>query len=280
MKEVDVLCCGLLVADLAFSLERLPSGDEKVFADGFEMRTGGPAANAALTVRLLGGNSELIAVTDTSATGSALIQSLNEDGFDTAAIIRHEKGLNTAAVLSESSGSRQVISCKSAYIPESLPDLISEIRPAVLLFDGHLPHLSLKLMEKFPNAQTVLDAGSVHEGTELLADKVDWLITSAKYARNKSGTEDLKEALAILAELNPHTVITNGEEGCLFSIPGEFGMIPAVKVKAVDTNGAGDVFHGAFAYGLAKEMSYVNNLADSTRIASQSCMVKGIRRNY
>jgi sulfofructose kinase len=276
VKEIDVLCCGLLTADFAFSLQKLPEKDEKVFADSFEIRTGGPAANAALTVKLLGGKAELIAVTDNSIAATGLLNQLEQGDFDTSLIFRLKGGLNAAAILSEKTGARQVISCKAQSKPEELPSAVSQYYPKVLLFDGHLPVLSLKLMHQFPDAITVLDAGSVHEGTELLAAEVDWLITSAKYARTKSELKNLNDALNVLTLLNQKAVITDGGNGCIWSIDGELGKTPATEVKALDSNGAGDVFHGAFAFGIVKGLSPKDNLQYASQIAAKSCTVKGI----
>ena len=264
-------------ADLCFSLNKFPEGDEKISGKSFELRTGGPAANAALTVKLLGGKSELIALTDTSALGNTLIDQLAENNFDTSLIIRESGGLTTAAVLAEHSGSRQVISCKSTLRPCTLPTSVDEFNPSVILFDGHLPQLSQKLIGKFPKAITILDAGSLHEGTELLADKVCWLIASAKYARAKSGEQDLNKAIEKLSSLNSRVIITDGANGSYWQTFDSSGHTPAPKIKAIDSNGAGDVFHGAFAYGLSQELSFEENIVQATEAAALSCSQPGIK---
>lgn len=277
--KIDVLCCGMLVADFSFSLARRPDPDEKVKSESFFLTTGGPAANAALAVRLLGGTSELVATTGTDVLGKGLVSSLVEDGFSEATIIHNEKGLNAAAILTIADGSRNVISQKASYEPKELPQAVDNFEPAVLLFDGHLPELSLQLMKKFPNAKTVLDAGSFHAGTKALFDKVDWLIASKNFAMSFSENESVREAIKELNSMSKNVIITDGGSGLLYIDKNLVKHLTAYNVETVDSNGAGDVFHGAFSYGLAKGFSFADNLRFSSAAAALSCTGKGIRKN-
>ena len=277
--KIDVLCCGMLVADFSFSLNRRPEADEKLVSESFLLTSGGPAANAALTVRLLGGKSEIIATTGKDALGKSLIDDLKKDGFSTKTIIQNEKGLNAAAILSIADGSRNVISQKASFIPTELPKNIEELEPSVLLFDGHLPELSLKLMKLFPNAITVLDAGSVHKGSLALYTKVDWLIGSKKFALSFSEKPSLREALREINSMTKNTVITDGGSGLLYMKNNKVLHLTAYKVDAIDSNGAGDVFHGAFSYGLSKGFKFEDNLKFASATAAFSCKAKGIRGN-
>ncbi|MCM8526241.1 MAG: PfkB family carbohydrate kinase [Lentisphaeraceae bacterium] len=277
--KIDVLCCGMLVADFSFSLARRPEPDEKVRSDSFFLTSGGPAANAALTVRLLGGSSELVATTGTDILGKGLIDSLVEDGFSKDTIIPNEKGLNAAAILTISDGSRNVISQKASFEPTVLPDAVDQLEPSVLLFDGHLPELSLQLMKKFPQARTVLDAGSFHSGTKALFDKVDWLIGSKNFAMSFSENESVREAIRELNSISKNVIITDGGSGLLYIEKNLVRHLAAYKVETVDSNGAGDVFHGAFSYGLAKGFSFMDNLKFASATAALSCTGRGIRKN-
>lgn len=276
---IDVLCCGMLVADFSFSLSRRPDPDEKVRSESFFLTTGGPAANAALTIRLLGGTSELVATTGTDALGKSLVSNLVEDGFSKSTIILHEKGLNAAAVMTIADGSRNVISQKADFEPSKLPKSIDQLDPKVLLFDGHLPELSLQLMKKFPEAITVLDAGSLHAGTKALYDKVDWLIGSKNFALSFSGNESVREAIKELDSMSKNVIITDGGSGLLYISGNLVKHLTAYKVETIDSNGAGDVFHGAFCYGLSKNFCLTDNLKFSSATAALSCTGKGLRKN-
>lgn len=277
--NLDVLCCGMLVADFSFSLPRRPDPDEKVRSESFFLTTGGPAANAALTIRLLGGASELIATCGTDVLGKSLVSNLIEDGFSDSTIIPHEKGLNAAAILTIADGSRNVISQKATFEPKELPLAVMNYEPKVLLFDGHLPELSLKLMQQFPQAVSVLDAGSLHAGTKALYDKVDWLIGSKNFALSFSDNESVREAIKELDSMVKNVIITDGGSGLLYIENKLVKHLPAFKVETVDSNGAGDVFHGAFSYGLAQGFDFMDNLKYASATAALSCTGKGIRKN-
>ncbi len=112
-------------------------------------------------------------------------------------------------------------------------------------------------MALFPQARTILDAGSRRRGTELLAPRVEFLVPSERFARSMTGESDLdsedggRRCLAALSRLNGReVVVTLGERGVLYLEKGEVRRLPAFPVRAVDTTGAGDIFHGAFAYGV------------------------------
>jgi sulfofructose kinase len=99
--------------------------------------------------------------------------------------------------------------------------------------------------------QTVLDAGSRHLGTEQLADQVDYLIASAKFARQMTGAQDRQREYTHCVKNAPHVVVTDGAQGAVLGAAGEAaGHLPAFDVPAVDSTGAGDTFHGAFAWAL------------------------------
>ncbi|MCM8533697.1 MAG: PfkB family carbohydrate kinase [Lentisphaeraceae bacterium] len=273
MSVSKIICCGLLVADLKFGIERFPNRDEKIFAQDFSFLPGGPATNAALTISLLGEEAELLASTGTCAVSNALIQMLKNVGLKTDFIAQVESGLTTAAIFTEINGERRVVSYKNVEEVKRTDEVSA---PKIILVDGHQKDASLKLLARFPQAISILDAGSVHEGTEALFEKVDWLVCSKKFAISKANTADLNQALAILKKHNSKVVITNGEHGCLYSIDGTLGQIKGISVNSIDSNGAGDVFHGAFAYALATKQDYINALYFANKVAAQSCEHKGI----
>jgi sugar/nucleoside kinase (ribokinase family) len=167
--------------------------------------------------------------------------------------------------------------------PEALA-VLAELKPEVLLFDGHQPEASLQAMALFPRARTILDAGSRRRGTDLLAPRVEFLVPSERFARAVSGVEDLASAdgarrcLEALRRLNGRqVVVTLGERGLLYLEHGEPRRLPAFPVAAVDTTGAGDVFHGAFAYAVLKGWDLSRTVAFASRTAALSVTRPGAR---
>lgn len=130
--------------------------------------------------------------------------------------------------------------------------------PKVILFDGHEPHLSVPLVQvaKAKGIKTVLDAGSVHEGTKALIHQVDYPVCSENFAHQFTGESDGRCAADRLSTYAPSVVVTLGEQGLVWRNPQSRGAMSAFDVEAVDTTGAGDAFHGAFAACLAANLTW------------------------
>lgn len=246
----DVLCVGHASYDLVFTVPRHPLPDEKIFADGFIACGGGPAANAAVAVARLGYRAAFAGYLGDDPYGDLHAAELRREGVATGLVVRGAAPTPVSAVLVKPDGSRALVNYKgeTGPLPATAIDF-SGIVPKVLLLDGHERNISLPLTGR--GVPTVLDAGSVHAGTEALMWLVDYLVCSEKFAREWLGADDPERALARLAERSPAVVLTLGERGLLWKRGSESGRLPAYPVAAVDTTGAGDTFHGAFAAALA-----------------------------
>ena len=252
----DVLCVGHASYDLVFSVPHHPAEDEKMFADSLLSCGGGPAANAAVTVARLGFKSAF------------------------AGYLGLDVHLPTplSAVLVKPDGRRALLNYKGdtkALPPQAID--FSDISTNIVLFDGHEPHVSLDLLNELEGSdtKTVLDAGSVHEGTLALLDKVDYLVASEKFAIQYAGDE--QTALSRLSALSPTVVITLGERGLIWQHGQETGQLPCPPVVAVDTTGAGDAFHGAFAAALASDMDWNETLRYASAAGALCCTHMGAR---
>ena len=153
----------------------------------------------------------------------------------------------------------------------------SAIHPAVILFDGHEPELSLSLMNDAhaKGIKTVLDAGSLNKGTSRLFDKVDYLVCSERFAYELTGASSPDRAMETLFSYSPSVVITLGKNGLIWKNAGGKGRIPAFSVDVKDSTGAGDVFHGAFAGCLAMGKEWLESLTYSSAAAALCCTKLG-----
>jgi sulfofructose kinase len=149
----------------------------------------------------------------------------------------------------------------------------------VLLCDGHQPELSLHAVRlaRHRCIPTLLDAGSVNEGTRELAGKVDYLVAAEKFAREFTGQTDARNALAKLAKVAANVVVTLGGEGLIWQRGIDAGRLPACEIRAVDTTGAGDAFHGALAAALAVGMPWKEGLRYARAAGALSCGRYGAR---
>ena len=276
--NIDVLCVGHASYDLSFTVAHHPTEDEKISAEGFVGCGGGPAANAAVTVSKLGLKSSFAGYLGQDIYGEKHYQELLEYGVHTDLVIRDTSPTPLSIVLVKPDGKRALINYKgeTRALPSGTIDFSSVI-PKVVLFDGHEPHLSKFLLERTQNEgiPTLLDAGSVHEGTLALMEQVDYLVCSEKFARQLAGDEET--ALARLAEVSPAVVITLGERGLIWRRGQERGILSAFPINAIDTTGAGDAFHGAFAAALSSDMNWPDVLRYASAAGSLSCTKIGAR---
>ena len=277
--DVDVLCVGHACYDLVFSVEKHPDSDEKVFANNLIGSGGGPAANAAITVSKLEFKSAFAGYLGQDIYGNLHHQELTDHNVNTHFVIRDSAPTPLSTILVKPDGKRALINYKGSTqpLPANAIDF-SELKAKAILFDGHEPHLSLELVElaKKLGIPTVLDAGSMHEGTSELWDKVDYLVASEKFALQFA--DDVNTALSQLAETSPAVVITLGEKGLIWQRGKQTGSLAALPIKAIDTTGAGDAFHGAFAAAVAAKMDWFDILPYSSAAGAFCCTKIGARQ--
>lgn len=276
---IDVACVGHAAYDLIFSVANHPAADEKIVAQAFSCGGGGPAANAAVQITKLGYSAAFIGFLSDDLYGAQHLQELEDYGVVTDWIVRGPSPSPLSSIIVKPTGERALINYKGdtkALAADALD--VTSLKPGVILFDGHEPHISLALvaMATKLSIPTVLDAGSVHAGTLALQDKVDYLVCSEKFARQTAG--EIKTALNELASKAPVVVITLGEHGLIWQRGAEQGQLPAYPVTALDTTGAGDAFHGAFAAGLCAQLPWPDLLRYASAAGALCCTKTGARQ--
>ena len=277
---IDVLCVGYACVDINFNAPHHPASDEKVRARSMHSCGGGPASNAAVAISRLGGQAAFAGYLGRDAFGDGHLMELLEAGVQTTGVDRGDAATPVAAITIKPDGERSIVDYRAptALAPENMISLSTQ--PArVLLVDGHQPLLSIKLVEeaRLLGIPSVLDAGSVHDGTMSLYNKVDYLISSEKFAHQFSGEEDPRKALASFDGTAPFTAVTWGSDGVYWQDDEGQHHMPAFDIEAVDTTGAGDAFHGAFALGLAQVMELRTNLRRACATAALTCLKVGAR---
>ncbi len=277
--KVDVLCIGHACYDLTFSIKSHPQSDEKIFADNLLECGGGPAANAAIAVSRLGLTAAFSGYLGQDLYGEMHYQEFSNENIDTHLLTRGSSPTPLSTVLVKPDGKRALINYKGSTTPLRTKAVdFSSIKPKVVLFDGHEPSISLDMLEQAQHYKipTVLDAGSMHTGTEKLWNKVDYLVASEKFALQFAN--DVQSALTTLAKESPAVVITLGDKGLIWKTNDQIGSLAAFPTKALDTTGAGDAFHGAFAAGLAADMAWSELLLYSSAAGSLCCTKTGARQ--
>ncbi|MDD1617285.1 MAG: carbohydrate kinase, partial [Methylococcaceae bacterium NSP1-2] len=264
--------------DLVFSVAQHPAENEKTVADSFIACGGGPAANAAVMVAKLGLTAAFAGYLGRDVYGELHNQELLAHSVNTQCVLRGNSPTPLSTVIVKPDGNRALINYKGDTKPLTADAIdFSALNPKVILFDGHEPFISVPLAEhaRKTGIATVLDAGSVHEGTLALMGLVDYLVCSEKFALQLKGDE--QTALAYLATFAPFVVITLGERGLIWQHGEKSSALPAIAINAIDTTGAGDAFHGAFAAGIAAGLDWLTVLRYASVAGSLCCTKMGAR---
>ncbi len=273
-----VFCLGIATLDYVYSVETLPTRGEKYRSRDLAVVGGGCAGNASVAIARLGGRSWLATRLADDLTGDGIVADLQAEGVDASGSLR-APGLRSpvSAILVDAAGERMVVSYSDPTMPEDtgwLPSHLPGGANAVLADtrwgEGALAALRLARKAGVPG---VLDADRKPPHPDLVAT-ASHVAFSQQALREVSGEDDPRAGLAKVAEgASNWLAVTLGKEGVLFVDNGTVAQIPAFAVETVDTLGAGDVWHGAFALALAEEQSE----RAAIRFASAAAAIKCTR---
>ena len=279
--NAEVLCVGHAAYDLAMFVDQFPNENTKAETGEWMESGGGPAANAAWLLSKWGTRCAFAGLVGDDHYGRCIRAELEAVGTDVSLLqsLPHHSTPLSVILVNKQNGSRTIVNRKVRGRALQLEAAAFDgMSPRVLLFDGHELDASLAAMRAFPDAASILDAGSWREGTAVLAENVKYLVASVRFARQATGLDDPRAGIGKVRERFPTTVVvTLGENGLVADDGSGFRHLPAVPAQAVDTTGAGDVFHGAFAFAIARAMPFWESLRFASMAASLSVRVPGGR---
>ncbi|HLO46968.1 MAG TPA: sugar kinase [Kamptonema sp.] len=275
------LFLGLVTLDLAYLVTEYPAQNQKVVASDYTATAGGPATNAAVTFSYLGDRSMLLGVFGSHPVTALIKADLEECGVSITDLepTRLESPPVSSIIITQSTGDRAVISInatKSQVSQGIAPDILQKVD--ILLIDGHQMAISHEIAQlaKSEGIPIVADAGSWKSGFEKILPLVDYAICSDNfYPPNCHNSEEVFIYLSAIGI--PHIAITYGEKPIQYLSGGISGIIKVPQINAIDTLGAGDIFHGAFCHYIL-QANFTDALAAAAKIASHSCQSFGTRR--
>lgn len=261
----DVLVVGSLNMDLRIRTPRLPAPGETLTGSGFDTDGGGKGANQAVAAARQGARVAMLGAVGQDAHGAALLAALQADGIDTHAV-EHIAGTpsGTAAILLMPDGENSIVvipGANHALTPERVRAQAARLRQArvvVAQLECPLDAVAEALaIAREAGAVTVLNAAPVQPLGDALLGQLDWLVVNEIEAAALAGmpVPGPAEARAVAEQLRrrgPRQVlVTLGAEGLVLAGPEGTLALPAPRVQAVDTTGAGDTVVGALAAALA-----------------------------
>ena len=256
---------GLTTLDYVFYVESQPQENAKTKTNHYKRFVGGPAANAAITYSLLGGNATLVTCLGNTVESDYIIKILNKYGVTILNCSNDDAMPNIAAIAVDKYGNRRIFSGQNRYTISNVPKLDN---PDFCLFDLNQQELSLDILKNC-DCEIVVDAGSWKGETAEFLKKASVVIASENF-RDPSG----HDIFAIKERVNAKKAVTRGEKSIL--IAG--GEIPVESVACTDSLAAGDIFHGAFCFAYYHEhRGFKEALAFASKIAAESVKYIGPR---
>ena len=253
-----IVCAGIAVLDRIYRLDALPTAAGKHFATSYTEIGGGPAATAAVAIARLGGAATLWSRTGADPAATAIEAELRGYGVDP--VLHRCEGARSASatICIDPAGERQIVTFLDPALdpsPAWLP-LPSLAGAAYLLADLRWPEGAAAALRHAAalGIPRLLDADAVPDpaAARPLLPLASHVIFSEPGLRQFTGEQDPAAGLrAARRPTGAWLAVTLGELGALSLEPDGLHPWPAFPVAAVDTTGAGDVFHGAFALALA-----------------------------
>ena len=279
------VCVCHAALDLLGAVDRWPAADVKLRLRSLERQGGGPAATAAIALRRLGTPARFAGVLGDDDVGRWVLADLRREGLDVSAV-RVRPGRTSHLSLcafDPARGTRNVL-----WHPGDAPDLRPRELPrgllagaGVVLFDGRHVEASEALARRAKRLgiPTLLDAGSLRDETRRLIRVVDACVASTAFARELAGNARPVDMLRAVEAQGPAVAgVTLGARGALARARGgPLLRVPALRVRVVDTTGAGDAFHGAFAWGLLHGRPLDWTLRFAAAVAGLGCRAVGGR---
>jgi sulfofructose kinase len=253
-----VFCVGHAVQDFVFAVPRLPDGGRKYLAEGFRSVGGGPAATAAVTIAKLGGEASLAARVGDDTIAHAILTELSGYGVDCTWVRRFPGcGSPVSAVMIDARGERMIVNHLDSSMPSSAEWLpaVGSLAVDAVLADVRWPQGAAAMLTQARAAglPAVLDADLPVPRDGALLRAASHIAFSREGLLEFAGDDDVERALRrVAADVGTWCCVTLGEEGCWVLERGRLERHAAYRVPAIDTLGAGDVWHGAFTLALAE----------------------------
>jgi sulfofructose kinase len=282
MKKVVGL--GACVLDTLINCDKYPQEDTKQKADGIFLSGGGPVGNALVVISKLGVQAEVLGGFADDNAGRYLLDDFKKYGVgvENATVLEDKTSFTSYIVLAENKATRTCVFDRGS-VPDNPANVkLSAIDTAsVLHLDGNYLACAVTAAQyaKRKGVKVSLDAGGLYENIEMLLPLVDILIPSAEFALGITGENTIAEAMQTLFDkYAPEIlVVTDGSNGGYYWENGKAMRYDGVKVNAVDTNGAGDTFHGAFIVAYCEGMTLKNCCDFASKVAAYKCTQKGAR---
>lgn len=278
---------GANVFDTLYNIPTYPTEDTKMRATASKTAGGGPVATGLVAAQKLGEDTAYIGVLSDDNGGKFLKEDFEKYGVNTDLIDIKSGYRSFASVLwlCADTTTRTCVFDKGDLPPLKLSKAQKQaIKDAeILMVDGNEMDAAVEAAKIARDNRTkvLYDCGGLYEGVEKLLALTDIMIPSEEFSLGHTGYKTAEEAAKKLYETyNPEVVvITQGKKGGIIYDGKEIISYPIYPAVVVDSNGSGDVFHGAFAAAIAKGFDYLKCCHFSSAVSGIKCTGVGARES-
>jgi len=282
-RQPRITGLGVACLDHLFIAPHAPPGHQASVSD-CAMEGGGLVATALVAAARLGAQTKLRSWVGDDDEGRLVLSGLKAEGVDIQGVETVPRARTAVSFIhvTEGTGERTIFHRRGPTPTKAQLTAASRLEAPcdAVLVDAVWPEASLALARNARKASVpVVGDFCPQQSLRELAKAVDVLIVPRTCAEQPSPKGDWADRLGTLRQLGPSLVlITAGAEGCYYLNDDRVEHFPAFRTEVTDTTGAGDVFHGAFAYGLAARLSLSDCVALASATAALSCRALGGRR--
>ena len=282
-RRFDVVGVGLNATDTVLLVSRFPRHGGKIPVEEEVLSPGGQVASALAACQKLGLRTKYIGSVGDDEQGRIQMESLVKSGIDIEHVQRRENCPNQSAyiIVDRETGERTILWRR----PDCLridPSQIEEeqiVCGRLLHIDGHDTSAVERAarIARGAGMPVTVDVDTIYEGFDRVLPHVDYLVGSSEFPSGWTGEDDPFRALErIQAEYGMKVAaMTLGQDGALALSEGRFHYSGGFVVACTDTTGAGDVFHGAFCYGILAAWPLDRVLEVSNALAALNCQAPG-----
>jgi sulfofructose kinase len=282
---MSVTGLGQCALDYISLVDEYPRVDTKKEALEWHEQGGGPVATALVALSRLGVSCLFYGVIGDDEAGEKIRRSLTEEGVDVKGLVKREQCFSQLAFIAvEKTTARRTIFWRRPSGKDLQPDELGRdflLGSDFLLVDGLMMEASLAAVKKAKemHVPVMLDAGSVRPGMPELARLCDYVVTSEAFAEGMGWKLTPESLLAERSELGVIALtVTQGERGSITVSDDRVIRMPAFPVEAIDTTGAGDVFHAGYIYGLLQQWDLEYIVRFASALAALKCTRMGGRK--
>jgi sulfofructose kinase len=281
-KAPKILCGGIAVQDILMRVETFPAPGTKASASEFVITGGGCAANAAVAIARLGGTvgfSGPVGDHDDAVT-QRIIADLESEAVDCSHVVRVTGATaSVSLILIDGVGEKMIATRRGRNLATARPDAQAAVADIdLLLVDNRFLEFVQALCEaaKTRKIPIVIDADKATRMDDPLLATGTHIIFSTEALRGTTGIHDVSEALHVMrARLPGFLSATDGPAGAYWFEAGALMHMPAFAITPVDTLGAGDTFHGAYALMLAEGADTKTAIRFASAAAALKCQKFG-----